>query len=454
MAKRKLALLLLALALVLSGCGFKSPQALYTLPKPTAEFESLQTQLDALLAQGYEYAAPISGDNTQSVQLIDLDGDGADEAVAYLRDTSGAERPLEICIFRPDGEGHYEHAITIDGDGDAINSVVYCQLNDKTDAKGNSPMEVVVGWRISGTTYALTAYAIENDNVTQLMSAPSYTRYAVRDLDQDNQAEIVFLQMNGAEEGGNTASYYDWAEDTMMFVNTISLSATIESLSTIQYGYLVEGFPALYVNSVCQGNAGLLLTDILTVNDGVLRNITIDPAVGDSPTSHLAQTALRDINSDNVLEIPLPKALRPSEGVSYNVIHWVQYDRQGTVHSTGYTYHNTADGWYLKLTPAWVDHLVLSASEVNRGATVERSITLYYQPSITDEPQPFLTIYKNTGTNRVSRGEMGDRFLLASDSGATYSAELITGEGSWDSGLEQKDVHEMFRLIVTEWSVD
>lgn len=454
MKKGTLIGLLLALALVLTSCGLGSPEDLYALPKTTPEYESLQTQLDALLAQGYEYAAPISGDNTQSVQLIDLDGDGSDEAVAYLRDTSGNERPLKICVFRSDGDGSYEHSLTIDGDGDAINSVVYCQLNDKLDSAGCAPMEIVVGWRISSTVYALSAYSIENDNVTQIMSAPSYTRYAVWDLDRDNKAEIVFLQMNGADEGGNTASFYDWSEDTMMFVNSVSLSASLSALNNIQYSYLSDGYPALYVNSVCRDNAGLIITDILSVSDGLLRNVTIDLSVGDSPTSHLAQTALQDLSSDNVLEIPIPRALRSTDGTAYNVIHWIQYASGGKSQSTGYTYHNTADGWYFKLAYGWVDHLLLSASETNRGATVERSITFYYQASLTDEPQPFLTIYKNTGTNRESRAIMGERFLLASDSDATYAAELITGEGSWPSGLESKDIYERFRLIETEWSAD
>ena len=454
MAKGKLIVILLALAMVLTSCGLKSPEEMYALPKTTPEYESLQNQLDGLLAQGYEYAAPVSGDNTQSVQLIDLDGDGEDEAVAYLRDTSGNERPLKICVFRSDGNGGYEPGVTIEGDGDAINSVVYCQLNSKQDSAGNTPMEIVVGWRISSTVYALSAYSIENGNVTQLMSAPSYTRYAVWDLDQDNQAEIVFLQMNGAEEGGNTASYYDWSEDTMMFVNSVSLSASLSVLNTIQYSYLTDGYPALYVNSTCRENAGLIITDILSVTDGLLRNVTMDLNVGDSPTSHLAQTALQDLSSDNVLEIPLPQALRSTDGTAYNVIHWVQYSSGGYSQSTGHTYHNTADGWYLKLAEGWVNHLLLTASETNRGATVERAITFYYQQRITDNPLPFLTIYKNTGTNRESRAVMGERFLLASDSEATYAAELFSGEGSWDSGLESKDIYERFRLIVTEWSAD
>ena len=40
-----------------------------------------------------------------------------------------------------------------------------------------------MGWRISSTVYALSAYSIDNGNVTELMTAPSYTKYEVNDLD-------------------------------------------------------------------------------------------------------------------------------------------------------------------------------------------------------------------------------------------------------------------------------
>ena len=44
----------------------------------------LQSLIDEELASGSEYAAPTHGSYRQSVQLSDVDGDGADEALAFL----------------------------------------------------------------------------------------------------------------------------------------------------------------------------------------------------------------------------------------------------------------------------------------------------------------------------------------------------------------------------------
>lgn len=440
--KKKVRFLVLAAAmlLMLTGCGLRSPDELYQLPNPTPQYESLQGSLDALLKSGYEYAAPLSGSNTQSVQLQDLDGDGVDEAVAFFRESGAKEHPLKICIFRGDAENGYELAGQIESDGDAINSVVYCQLND------TPTMELVVGWRISGTVYALSAYSLENGNVTQLMSTASYTRYAVTDLDQDNQAEIVSIQMSNVEDGGNVATYYDWSQGTMMEVNSVPLSASVEALDSVAYGYLQDGYPALYVNGFRRENHMYLICDVLALRDGTLTNITLDPVVGDSDTSHLVQTDIRDINNDMAMEIPIPRPLTSGN----NVIDWVQYDLEGNQMSACYTIHNTADGWYFVLPEKWVESMSVVREETNMGSTVERSMTFCYMDSETGEEIPLLAIYKNTGDNRERRAVMGNRFLLAEDAEATYAAEMLTGEDKM--GLTKSDVQARFYLIMPDWS--
>ena len=75
--------------LTASGCCFTlSPQELYSLPKLPTEYVELDDRINAILAEGAEYAAPISGTNIQPVQLVDLNGDGQEEAVTFFRNTS------------------------------------------------------------------------------------------------------------------------------------------------------------------------------------------------------------------------------------------------------------------------------------------------------------------------------------------------------------------------------
>lgn len=448
---KKITLFFITIGLIgtLTGCGLQSPEELYALPKPTAEYQSLQTCLEALLAQGYEYSAPISGSNTQSVQMQDLDGDGVDEALAFFRDSSsGTKHPMKICIFRSDEEDNFSLSAMIEGEGEGINSVVYCQLND------SAMKEVVVGWRVSSAIYALSAYSIEQDTVTEIISAPSYTRYFTQDLDQDNQSELVLIQVADQENGGSSATYYDWSDDTMMEINTTRLSSSITTIDSARYGLLQSGYPALYITGYSQSSPAQLVTDILAVRDGALLNITADDGICSDTTIRAKSIELEDINNDSALEIPLVVSLPSNSSLensdSFYLLRWVQYSLDGAQHFVKYTYHDIADGWYFDIPEDWQGHIVLSRSDVTLGATVERSITFYYQANPSDTPIAFMTIYKNMGTNRITRAEIGQRLLLQTDPEAAYSIELF--DCDWNCGLDYTSAANQFHLILTDWS--
>ena len=76
----------LALGLVLlSGCFVKTVDEMYALPQHSDEYYNLQQAIDAVMAGGASYCAPVSGVNQQSVQLADLDGDGIQELAIGAR---------------------------------------------------------------------------------------------------------------------------------------------------------------------------------------------------------------------------------------------------------------------------------------------------------------------------------------------------------------------------------
>ncbi len=159
-----LALLAAALTLLLSGCFVKTVDELYTLPRHSDEYDRLELAIEAVLSsQNAVYAAPVSGVNQQSVQLADLDGDGLDEAIAFLK-TAG-DKPLKTCIFsRADGD--YRLMDMIEGDGTSFASVEYVQLADRSGA------ELVIGRQVStDVLQSLGAYSYTDGHVVELMNA-------------------------------------------------------------------------------------------------------------------------------------------------------------------------------------------------------------------------------------------------------------------------------------------
>ena len=156
--RRKLGMLglLLCLSALLCACNLRSGDDLYALPRTSVEYDSLRDALQSLLDSGMEYAAPLSGSNTQPVQDVDLDGDGIGEAVAFFKDGSG----LQVYVFRQNEEGEYLEMTRIAGQGIAVNSVAYSQL----DGEGNR--EIVLSWQISSGVYALSAYSVREGSCT------------------------------------------------------------------------------------------------------------------------------------------------------------------------------------------------------------------------------------------------------------------------------------------------
>ena len=453
------ALALAALLLLLGGCAFSSPEELYAVPRASEDYQNLQEQIDQVRGAGAEYAGPLQGTNTQPVQLMDLDGDGIQEAVAFFRTTAAdGSPPLKIYIYRQTGQGDYALWNIIQGDGTAINSISYEDLDGYTDAQGRTDKELVVSWRLSDKVYQLMAYSVRSPEAERLMNPISYTDYALWDMDKDNQREIVVLNLNTVD-GIGQADYYDYRDGQMVLQSSAPLSNAITGLvsdSRPRTGFLNHNGisePALFVTSNLTTG---VITDIFAW-DGDLKNITYNPVTRMSEwTLGLSRDiAIQDINGDGYLEIPKPTALpdpRSTGSADFWSVQWIQYslDGQSTVVYT--TYYNGEDGWYLVLPETWQGRIALSRQD-NTGSG-ERGVLFYpYTAGETERnarSQPFLSIYKLTGPNRVARAHTGVRFILLEEEDTIYAAEFHSNSG-WDCGVDQEGLKTLFHLIQSDW---
>lgn len=447
--------LALGLALVLTGCLFQTPESLYRLPKLPKEYSNLQDKLTQLLATGLTYASPVTGSNTQSVQLQDLNGDGKDEAVVFLRDTSStAEKPLKIYIFKQNKAEEYETACTIESEGTAIQWITYEQLND------SDMRELVISWQLATNLYNVSVYTLEREEPKELLRK-SYTACMVRDMDQDNRKEIMLLQVNENETMGNMMECYKMEGTEVYLAGSAPLSVDMAigrgTSASLKYGYLMDGYPVLFVNGPYSEGDNLRIADLFAVRDGVFTNITLDPETGNSDrTVHGYSLGVQDINGDSITELPMrvpvPILSEGEEGMAdlQYVVQWYQYDRSGNAHYVYTTYHNDKDGWYLILPEEWKDAVTISRRDTAFG---ERIITFGYWNQAAKTAENFLSIYTITGENRASRAEIGNRVVLVDEDDTIYAAEFLPC--GWDSGLTIDDLSlERFHLITKEWGGD
>ena len=431
------ALVLAALCAVLTGCAMNvSTDRLYALPRLPAEYESLETEINALLDDGAEHAAPTSGSNLQSVQMVDLDGDGVEEAVAFFRKATD-ERPVKIYFFRSNGDS-YEQMALIEGTASSIYSIDYFDLD------GDGRREILVGFKSGTEVQVLAVYTLRGSEPLNLLTT-AYLRYAVSDLDGDGRQELTVLY--SGEENRCMADCYAWNDRKFSNISTLELSFSAPELSRVAAGALSDGRNALYVTSVTDNSVAAY--DILTVKNGVLRNVAQNTA------SSAADGGFRflslypaDVNGNGVIEIPEPAAFPPldEESEVYYRILWCDYDSTGKSEVVRSTYHNAADGWYLVLPESWGD----SVSLLRTGAPDENAVIFFCRRD-KGQLQPFLEICALTGNGREERAARGDRFVLARQVETVYTAELLPCD-EWGGQVDEETVRAGFSLIVSEWT--
>ena len=485
MKKRGALALLLwaAMALLLTGCLFRPPDELYRRPERSAGYDqlaaairSVKTGLEGQFGVSCEDAVIVAGDNTASIQLQDLDGDGQREsAVAFIR-VPGVEKSLKIYIFTAT-DGDYQVRGLVEGDGSAIYSVDYVDLN------GAGSKELVVNWQVNTGVYQLGAYTLDElelepaadaaalpqnqlaDRATELlltscstaMEGGAYSSgYRLLDIDQDTRTEVAVVRLDAAALSGQV-ELYGWRNGRMESLSTTALSAGITGLNRVTAGYLAGTYypPALYIT--CAQSDGSRTTDVVAYQPGGhegemhLVNLALnDHGVSRERLRGTAELGPSDVNNDVVLELPQVRMLpqdRDPGGASAWLVDWYQYDQSGQRSRVMGTYYNVTDGWFLETPDSWEDKISVSRSDVVSG---QRQVVFSLWQGEDEPPVPFLSIYKLTGSNRTTRAQAEGVITLREEEDVIYAAQFY--DCGWDCGLTENDLlMKNFQTIQTSW---
>ena len=424
---------LLVLAALLSGCTVfdSSVEQLFTLPRMAPEYTGLSQQLDSLIAQGYEYAPPSGGRNIQSVQMVDLEDDGRQEALVFLRRTAD-ERPLKILVFRLDTTDSYRLYCTVESSGAAVDSVYYQDLN------GDGRRELIVGWRISADVQTLAAYSIEPEPVA-LMSC-GYSRFSIQDLNSDGVPSLLVLRTDG--ELGPVAEFYGWQDEPMSVSYRCRLSSSMTALNrgSIVAGMVAKDTPAVFITGV--DATSMAVTDILIYRqEAGLVNVAMDKSSGVSAAVYpFRQLSPQDIDGDGLIELPCPLGNGSAEQTD-GLVSWMSWRSDGRFEQSVKTYHSLSAGWYFTIPQSWWDWDV---DAVTTGIQNESQMTLRINGD------DVLSIYTITGENRESRSRMDHRLVLRRQAATVYAGEVC--ELAPYYGMDEDLLRRSFSLILGSWN--
>lgn len=425
-----LGLLLLA-CLLLAGCRMDSTvEELFTLPRLPTEYTTLSRQLDQLLSEGYEYMAPTSGRNIQSLQMVDIDGDGRDEALAFFRLSNG-EKPLKIYVFHS-REGSYELASIIESSGTAIDSIYY------EDLTGDGRKELIVGWKISSDVQTVTVYDMRPGPV-QLMQS-NYTRLSFQELNGDGIPSLLLLRTNSDNQP--VAEFCSWQDGSLSVSHRCALSSTMAELNqgSVITGKLDQDTPAVFITGI--NSQGIAVTDILVwQEDAGLVNAALDRSTGlSAATAPYRQLTPQDINGDGITELPRPDSSVSDTKQADGMVFWEQYRPDGLA-TVERTYHCLSGGWYFILPEDWTGEVTALASDAGIGET---------QVTMSVQGEKALSICALTGENRERRALRGNRVVLKRRTGTIYAAETLSEIYS----LDEETLRQNFNLIVHSWDAN
>lgn len=424
---------ILAILCFCSGCMLTVDE-MYRLPKRSDAYYNLQSAIDMAMAN-MDYCAPLSGENQQSVQMADLDGDGVQEYILFARTTQ--EKPLRILVFRR-FEDSFSHTCTVECNGSAFDQVEY------VDVDGDGGLEIVVGRQLSDQVIrSVSVYTYENDGLIQLVGS-NYTKFLTVDMDSNGSSELFLLRPGASETDNGVAELYGMKNGVMERYNEVNMSQAVDHLKRIIIGNLDGGKTAVFVASSVDDRA--LVTDIFVLSDGTLDNAALSNEAGTAvQTFRNYYVYADDIDNDSVVELPHLIDMKPMPDMiladNHKLIRWYAMTPEGEEVSKLYTYHNFVGGWYLQLQDQWASRVVVK----NMGQQHD----FYVWDDAYAYTQKLFTVYASTVQTREEHSPQEGRVILLKTESTVYSAVLEPGAEQY--GINQDYLIYSFRLIQKDW---
>ena len=431
--KRILVLLIVA-ALFMSGCSMRTAEQLYSPPKRSADYDDLQSAIDRAM-EDLTYCAPLTGENQQPVQMADLDGDGEQEYLLFAKGSQ--KRPLHILVFRKTNDG-YILADTVQSNGASFDLVECVDMDDKPG------VEIVVGRQVSDQVpRSVSVYTMSGDNLEQVLSV-NYSKLLTVDLDNNGVSKLMVIRPGETDTDNGIVELYTLVDGALQRSNEVSMSRPADKIKRIITGKLYGGGLAVYLASTVDDTA--LITDVYTVRDGLLTNVTFSNESGTSiQTMRNFYVYADDIDNDGVVELPSLLTMKPVEGGSdgerYHMIRWYAMTPDGVEVDKLHTFHNFEGGWYMHLSGE-----LTSRMSVRRTGS-EFEFYLWDEAYKTNEKM--MTVYTFTAQNRDEQATADGRFVLLRTDSTVYAASMT--EAASALGITRDNVIYSFRMIQQDW---
>lgn len=313
--------------IVFSGCSDmqKPVNDLLSPPKLPMNMEKIKVLINSVYDE-ISYIIPLSGKNTNSVQFIDIDGDGSDELFLFHK-VANSNKPLRVLVLSKDDNGAWIFNDEIRGVGFGINMVEY------EDVDLDGVKEIFIGWQVANNkNKALSVYKyVKNKEISiQKVFENVYTQFCIGDLIGNGKKQLIIIEQD-ITEGMAMATMYD---HVFNYVDDVVIEGVVDKYYSIKVDHAIKNKQGCFIDSI-YGN-GVMITELL-VFDGQLINVFYDDI---NKTTRIINRISKDIDLDGVIDIP--KVRMP---YNYNIIDFLEGDSSEEWITTWYNW-NGDNGLY------------------------------------------------------------------------------------------------------------
>ena len=309
--KLKLTAALLGAVVLVSagGCNFMelSLEDALRPPKTMGDEAEIEQLISNSAKGGYTLKYPKNGNYRSAIIMRDLDGDKADEAIAFFH---GKDETAKIhMLLMNEADGKWQIA------GDYVTETTDVDCVDFSNITESPELEILVGY----TTYTpnvnfLSCYTYSNGTTSTIQAGQSYSAFYCGSLDNSGKDGVMTLNLFTADnEAKATLLEYD-KEKRMLFAKaSVSMDPNVVKFRHVVFGELEDNVKGIVVDGAYASDE--LVTQAIYFNNdlAVLRNPLYRERYK-NPTLRTVSVYSEDVDNDRIVDIPTVEKL-PSAGV-------------------------------------------------------------------------------------------------------------------------------------------
>ena len=309
--KFKLTAALLGAVVLVSagGCNFMelSLEDALRPPKTMGDEAEIEQLISDSAKGGYTLKYPKNGNYRSAIIMRDLDGDKADEAIAFFH---GKDETAKIhMLVMNESDGKWQIA------GDYVTETTDVDCVDFSNITESPELEILAGY----TTYTpnvnfLSCYTYSNGTTSTIQAGQSYSAFYCGSLDNSGKDGVMTLNLFTADnEAKATLLEYD-KEKRMLFAKaSVSMDPNVVKFRHVVFGELEDNVKGIVVDGAYASDE--LVTQAIYFNSdlAVLRNPLYRERYK-NPTLRTVSVYSEDVDNDRIVDIPTVEKL-PSAGV-------------------------------------------------------------------------------------------------------------------------------------------